>query len=62
MDRKSFLRSGARWMLLGLLAGMVLFLVKKQRISPDFACAENEFCKNCSKFGSCNLPQATEQS
>jgi hypothetical protein len=62
MDRKRFIQNTGRWTILTFIAVLVFFLARYRRISPGYSCAENEFCRNCSKFGACSLPQAIEQS
>ena len=62
MDRKSFISGIGRWSLFAVLAGLVFFMFKNRNVSSGYSCAENEFCSNCKRFGSCKLPQAIEQS
>ena len=61
MDRKSFLIKTGRWSLLAMMAALVLFLVSNRKVAGPNACEENQFCENCNKLGSCNLPQARER-
>ena len=61
MDRKSFIINTGRWSLLAMMAGLVWFLVSNRKVRGPDSCAENQFCENCNKFGSCNLPQAQEK-
>lgn len=62
MDRKSFISGIGRWSLFAVLAGLVYFMIRNRNVASGNSCAENEFCRSCKRFGSCNLPQAIEQS
>jgi hypothetical protein len=61
MNRKNFIQEAGRWTILGIIAGLVALIVGKRELTLGASCPEGEFCKGCSKFGSCDLPQAKEQ-
>ena len=61
MNRKNFIREAGRWTILAFIAGLVALLLGKREVSLGASCPEGDFCNNCSKFGSCDQPQAKEQ-
>lgn len=58
MNRKKFIQSGGRLLLLGGLATISGFLVYNKKVTTS--CSVSPACSNCGIFGSCSLPQAEE--
>ena len=58
MDRKKFIQTGGRLLLLGGLARAFGYLVLNNRIIAS--CSVSPTCESCGKFSKCELPQAKE--
>lgn len=58
MDRKEFLKTGGRLMLLGGIAASTGYLFLNNRV--DAKCTVSSTCVNCGKFSKCELPQVKE--
>ncbi|HPF51374.1 MAG TPA: hypothetical protein PK335_07345 [Draconibacterium sp.] len=58
MNRKKFIQSGGRFLLLGGLATISGYLVWNRKVTTT--CSVSPACSNCGKFESCQLPQAEE--
>ncbi len=56
MNRKKFIQTGARLLLLGGLAATSGYLVANKKVTTT--CSISPTCKNCGKFELCQLPQA----
>ncbi len=59
-NRRTFIKSLSRNLLLAGLAGMSGYLVFKNENSENDTCNLNFTCKNCNRVKSCNLPQAVD--
>ncbi len=60
MERRQFINRFIRWGLFASLLALVGFFHSKGKVS-DQACQLNNVCDECSKRGSCELPQAKKQ-
>lgn len=60
MNRKEFIKTGGRILLLGGFAIFSGYLFVTKRISKTKVCPINDNCSNCNKFTACELPQATK--
>jgi hypothetical protein len=58
MNRKKFIQTGGRLLLLGGLAASTGYLVVNRKVTAS--CSVSPTCQNCGKFESCVLPQAEE--
>ncbi|WP_340110856.1 hypothetical protein [Maribellus mangrovi] len=58
MDRKKFIQTGGRLLLLGGFAAASGYLVMNKKVSAT--CSVSPTCENCGKFSKCELPQAKE--
>ncbi|WP_372772455.1 hypothetical protein [Mangrovibacterium sp.] len=56
MNRREFFRQSARVGILAAITGGVVVLTANNRI--DWTCSDNEACKACRKYASCDLEQA----
>jgi hypothetical protein len=56
MDRKGFIQTLGRYLLLSILGVMSVFLVKNRRVTSD-SCQESKGCKACGLYHSCNRPE-----
>jgi len=57
MNRKEFLVTAGRYVLLSGLLLVSGILIKDRHAHPD-KCLENPFCKDCGDLDDCSLPQA----
>jgi len=62
MDRKEFIRSSGRWMILGVLTVFTAGLVIRKKISAniDTCIISSGRCRECDILYSCNLPEAVK--
>jgi hypothetical protein len=62
MDRKEFIKTSGRWMILGVLTAFTGGLVLKRRISvnKDACSISSGRCRECAILASCNLPEAVK--
>jgi len=58
LDRKEFLTALSRVSLLTIVMVLIGWLISKDKLSLTSECSVNKYCKNCSKFGGCSLPEA----
>ncbi len=58
MNRKKFIQTGGRLLLLGGIAASTGYLVVNKKVTT--ACSVSPVCENCGKFSKCELPQAKE--
>ncbi|SHF68922.1 hypothetical protein SAMN05444274_107195 [Mariniphaga anaerophila] len=58
MDRKEFLKTGGRILILGGMAATTGYLVVRKKV--DATCSVSPACQRCGKFAKCELPQAKE--
>jgi hypothetical protein len=58
MNRKEFIKTGGRFLILGGMAATTGYLVANQKV--DTTCSVSAACKNCGQFSECELPQAAE--
>jgi len=58
MNRKEFIRSGGRVLILGGMAVSTGYLFAKRKV--DLTCTTSSTCKECSELSACKLPQAKE--
>ena len=61
MDRKTFMFTSLRFLILSIFTAFVIFLFKRDKISVSGICEENKFCNNCKIFSQCEKPQALKQ-
>jgi hypothetical protein len=61
MDRKSFIYSSVRLLILSIFVGFISVLFKKGKIMDSESCPENNFCSKCAGFEVCNRVQAINQ-
>lgn len=59
-DRRGFLKSGVRLLLLAFIGLSVVFGLQKKKITTQTtaACAENKDCQGCEKRAACQNEQA----
>jgi positive regulator of sigma E activity len=58
MNRKEFLKTGGRILILGAMAATTGYLVVNQKV--DATCSVSSACQKCGQFAKCELPQAIE--
>jgi len=58
MDRKKFIQTGGRLLLLGGLTAASGYLILNNRVTT--VCSVSPTCENCGEFSKCELPQAKE--
>jgi len=58
MDRKTFINSSIRILILAILAGFTTLLIRLGKIQAPDSCIENRICDQCGSFNSCNKLQA----
>ena len=58
MNRKEFIKTGGRLILLSGIAASAGYLVINNRV--DAKCTVSSTCVSCGKFSKCELPQAKE--
>ncbi|WP_167615242.1 hypothetical protein [Maribellus sediminis] len=58
MDRKKFIQTGGRLLLLGGIVAASGYLVMKNRVTAS--CSVSPTCGNCGKYSKCELPQAED--
>jgi len=58
MNRKNFIQTTGRILLLGGLAGATGYLAGNRKV--DTACSVSPVCRECRQFAACTLPQAVE--
>jgi hypothetical protein len=61
MNRKTFIYSSARILILSIFVGLITILYRKGKIMDSESCPENKFCSKCSGFAVCNQVQAINQ-
>ncbi|NOY95264.1 MAG: hypothetical protein GXO81_02590 [Chlorobi bacterium] len=61
MDRKEFIHSSGRWLLLAIIGLVTGFLALNKRIEKDPECVVLPVCRGCNQFSKCTLPQADKQ-
>ena len=57
MNRKEFIHASVRWMMLGIILVFTGLLAYRRHIGPGTGCPAHQLCKNCSRSGSCTLPE-----
>ena len=57
MNRKEFIQSSVRWLMLGTILAFTGLLAYRRRIGPGTACPALQVCSSCRKSGSCTLPE-----
>jgi hypothetical protein len=60
MNRRDILKYGGRWIILSGMGVLSAFLIYDQKIVTPEKCSVAPQCRNCSKFGQCELPQANK--
>jgi len=61
LDRRQFLKSGARYALLAGLGGLaVTGEAKRRRLENDPNCVHLWTCADCAEFGDCAKPKAQD--
>ncbi len=61
LDRRAFLRSGTRYVLLAGLGGLVVAgESKRRRLANDPDCIRVWTCDDCAQFGGCTKPKAED--
>lgn len=58
MNRKEFLKTGGRILILSGMAATTGYLVVNQKV--DTSCSVSPACQKCGQFAKCELPQAVE--
>ena len=58
MDRKNFIKTAGRLLLLGGLTTSAGYLLVNKKVTAS--CSVSPTCDNCGKFSKCELPQAKE--
>lgn len=58
MNRKEFLKTTGRILILGGMAATTGYLVVNQKV--DVTCSLSPACQKCGEFSVCELPQAAE--
>jgi len=58
MNRKEFIKTGGRFLILGGMAATTGYLVANQKV--DTTCSVSPACQKCGQFSSCELPQAID--
>lgn len=58
MNRKEFIKTGGRFLILGGMAATTGYLVANQKV--DTTCSVSLICQKCGQFSECQLPQAIE--
>jgi hypothetical protein len=58
MNRKEFLKTGGRILILSGMAATTGYLVVNQKV--DTTCSVSPACQKCGQFVKCDLPQAIE--
>lgn len=57
--RRDFLRSGARWLGLGvLLSGAAALVLRRPRAADGQTCVNTGLCRGCRAYDACGLPTA----
>lgn len=57
-ERREFIRSLGRYLILGGLASVTGGLILKRVLASDKECIEPNLCQSCRIFDDCNLPRA----
>lgn len=58
MNRKDFILTGGRIIILGGIAASAGYLIVKKKI--DTTCSVSSACEKCSRLSDCDLPQTKE--
>jgi len=58
MNRKKFIQTSGRLLLLGGMAASTGYLVVNRKVTAN--CSVSPACENCGIFAKCELPQAKE--
>ncbi|RIH65040.1 hypothetical protein D1164_10650 [Mariniphaga sediminis] len=58
MNRKEFIKTGGRILILGAMAATAGYLVVHKKV--DTTCSVSPACQKCGQFARCELPQAAE--
>jgi len=58
MNRKEFIKSTGRILILGAMAATTGYLVVNKKV--DATCSVSSACQKCGQFAKCELPQALE--
>jgi hypothetical protein len=58
MNRKDFIKTTGRILILGGMAASTGYLVVNKKV--DATCSVSPTCQKCGKFSNCELPQAKE--
>ncbi len=61
MKRKEFIRIAGRYALIGAMAAMSFSLFKRNKLTVSAECSDNKLCRDCTKYGTCKLPQALKE-
>ena len=59
MNRKDFLKTTGRILIIGGMTTATGYLVAKQKL--DVTCSVSPDCKKCGQFAKCELPQALDR-
>ena len=59
MDRKDFLKTGGRLLLLGGITVSTGYLFFNKKVTAG--CSVSTTCNNCGRFSECELPQVKEE-
>ena len=58
MNRKAFILTGGRLIILGGIAASAGYLIANNKV--DASCTVSSSCEKCNRLSGCNLPQAEE--
>jgi hypothetical protein len=61
MNRKEFFKQSGRWIILSGFGLMTAFLSANNKIVSPEECPVGPQCRNCGKYGRCELPQAKKE-
>jgi len=61
MNRKEFLKSAGRMVILAGMAGIVAVFYQKKQLSLYADCPTGIACKKCNKLSTCTLPEAKKE-
>jgi hypothetical protein len=60
MDRKEFIRTSGRLIILGFLTALSAAFILKRQVSVPKTCDKAGQCNGCASLLSCNLPEAVK--
>lgn len=61
MNRKEFISTAARLIILSVMAVLVGVFAFKGKLTGESTCPDSKYCKGCSKLAKCSLPNALKE-